>query len=641
MGRGKRNPGCLCCGSSSSLACVNFETTFTQADTSVHSEINDDLDVTAGTWEIQSNRLVPTSTSARIVYTGDTRTKHQVLRIKEMRGAENDVVNLYARWISNIDHIRFNITYRATYADITVYNYRAQMGFRKRAYEIKPDTDHMFHWGVSTDPEPELAVSNNAHDIPDVWAYWFVDELFAPDFLLFRGSGAEIDDLASPPAYSHATSYYYAPHDSDAYFGDGEYFAIGTGGTAANIQISDVALYRTDRTEDLAATEGTRCARTVSCGHIGIDYLYGIDEPDADNGVVNEGDWTNAAGTGVETYTADDLFLYQHDIEATADRFADVEATLNFAVDGVVASDGVELVFDYVDSSNYKFRRVNVYAQTSSGFTTVLTSSQYGIVVAGVESATKALLSGNAVPNDATSPTLTGEIKISYVYDTWQGYTQQFTPNTTDPSFYSNHNSANKSLIGFRSLAGNTGTVNVTSFTAKHNSFFLEPDTAGVYGVGAYSGICIHRINMDSAAQPNPFTAARYVCAYNHIPRRFEVYVSGHARLNGPYTFEIQDGENFLYSSWPVTGTQNRYVSGAGNKHQILIHPGTLNSGIFNTPLHGTIQIILDDPGGGFGTSSVWSLTYNTEVACTSLDETFTSTNANANGSTATLEAQA
>ena len=522
MGRGKRNPGCGCCGEGQT-GCTMFETEFAQPDTSVHSEINDDLDVTAGTWEIQSERLVPTSTNARIVYTGNKRNKQQSLRIKAMRGADGDIVNVYARWTDATDNVRIEITYGTASSTIKVFVNGSQLGDDYTAYDIVADTDHPFHWSAFsevTSGTVTKTINFEGYRAEGDWVGWFSTNA-AVDFKHDPNGATDPTNQSSP----YDSQSYDFVQDSSVADRDGALFAIGSGSQADDIQISNIGLFEPDVWEYDTTTQRytlAPCTYNTFCSHVGwhtnADAFGGEPHVNDSNATVDAG-WVNSIGGGVEA-AAGKTFLYKHDLP----RGTDCRFTITYEVDTDSYDDGVEFIFDYVDSNNYKFWRSKTYTRYINGrITRNEQIRQYGEVLAGVTRKTQEATIGTTKK--------AGEANLLSLSQT---FSYEINP---DSYCYLPFYTANQggTQVGFRTLSGNSHTVKVTSFGVLHGARADDTD--------ATTSVC-----LNTRGAPTNELA----CTDGKRERSYTVTVSGHPTPanNGTWTYLTYDAVEGNHQYW-------------------------------------------------------------------------------------------
>jgi len=493
MGRGKRNPGCDCC-SGEAGPCKLFAKDFAGDDDSSPATLTD-LTVTAGTWDILSGKLKPTAANSRIVYSGNNAHNSTLGRVNTVQGSLGAIIRFHVRWTDSTDNIYIQLEYKSDHGEVKVFRDAVQVGDTIEAYDIVPDTAHSFHWFAASSVLIDYR-GNESLSSPHIAGEWYGWATTYPGTLSL---GFNVSDTRV--AFSRAPSYYYVRRDW-ANAPAGTLWAI-TAADETGVLISAIDVFRTDEQLTPPAISHN-CAQPIHCEHANFGPEI------TDN--ITTADWVASSnGNGVTCADADSSYFYNHDVLG----YPAIDFTIHFGVELGNRSDGIEVIFDYLDFQNYKFWRINRTGSTATAGTGVdVIGSQFGEVLAGVETATEAIGVGDI---DPVSPLV--QFSATYV-------PEQYGNAPFDTA------EIGGKLIGFKTLSTNVGSVTVTHFTVNHG-LRSDPADPATY--------CI-------------LTGGSSVFDEGRHPRRWRVIVTG-GDIPGTYDFELNQPSISGNRQWWLSGS--------------------------------------------------------------------------------------
>ena len=114
MGRGPRNPGCLCC---EDAGCPEHTDDFDRADS---SSVGADYTEQSGDWEISSNQLTTADTDAILLYSGSDDARDQVISVK-IEGAAGDKAGIISSWLDASNYVFTEVTLGSTTSTVKVF----------------------------------------------------------------------------------------------------------------------------------------------------------------------------------------------------------------------------------------------------------------------------------------------------------------------------------------------------------------------------------------------------------------------------------------------------------------------------------------------------------------------------------------
>jgi len=469
-----------CCDPVTPGPCRLFAHTFEDDPDSFPAVLPTELTSTAGSWEIVDGKLKPKLANSRIVYTGDNTHGSMVGRVNTVRGSLGAIIQFHTRWKSATDNIYIQLEYKSDHGEVTFHRNGSQIGTSKKAHDILPDTDHAFHWFVASSVllnyRPVGDFDGNSFfepDLPGEWLGWnssMLGHMFVFNFPDIRR------------ASSRSPSYSYLRHDAAA-SSDGLLWAI-TVVDDTGVEFGAIDTFRTTEQYDPFPQDAFSCAIPFRCQHAN-------GKPDITPNINADSGWV-ATSDGVECPDADSLYLFKHELQ----DYPAINWEIKFEVESGTRSDGVEVVFDYVDSSNYKFWRVNATADSGTDYR----GNQFGEVVAGVETATAAIGIGD------TDPAI-----LTVNSDAWYNPEKYGNAPFETPIL-------DGALVGFKTLSTNVGKIIVRQFNVTHG---LRPIPAEPTSVCASSGELLNSVFFES-----------------RHPHKWQVVVTG-GDIPGTYNFEL------------------------------------------------------------------------------------------------------
>ncbi len=327
-------------------------------------DLHDYLEVTQGNWRLVNNLLVP-SADSRIVYVGPETANQQVIRLDKCKGSSGDVLNIFLKWASASNYLRFRISYKSNHAEISIHKITAgsetELGEPQYAYDILPDTQHQFfayyltemrgqnqlEFGFEDYDDPELPTDLQGRGIApnnnNSWAGWLTA---SPS----HGNGfwwAAFGEPNAPP--TDDKSYFWHQLDSTASY-TGTRFALGAE-TASDISIGWVdweGHLNDPRTlvevkDNQQNVIGERDV-TIPCVYTGHCSHWKHTDPaspiiDNDGWLITSGELRGSAGK---------TLIFQNDFPTESQQ------SLRISGHGSQTGDAVHLLYDYVDATKYK-----------------------------------------------------------------------------------------------------------------------------------------------------------------------------------------------------------------------------------------------------------------------------------------------